>query len=289
METEMSNSLLQNIGKRVRRQRSERKLRISDLAKLSRLSTRYISEVERGKGNISICKLNEIAIALNVPLRSLIPVTKKPNPRQEMDALLEECTEQSLQRVLSLASIVLGKKRPKAIALLGIRGAGKTTVGTALASTLGIPFVELMSRIETLAGIPQAAIFSFHGEQYYRRLELQALTELLSSSEPCVVALPGGIVTHGEAFELVKESCYSIWLSAAPEEYLQRVYAQGDTRPMEGFSNAMVELRRLVDSRTPLYRQADLTQNTSGQSVKAMVASLCKSIDARNTPSPIPA
>lgn len=279
MQTVISGELLETIGSRVRKQRRDLGLRASDLASLSGLSARFISDVERGKGNISICRLNDIAAALKRPLRSLLPIAEPTHPRSEIHALLEDCSDVELKRVLSLIGLVLGRERPRAIALLGIRGAGKTTVGSALGEALDVPFVELMSRIEELAGMPQASIFSFHGEGYFRRLELQALTELLASEENCVVALPGSVVTHTEAFELVKESCFSIWLRATPEEYLERVYAQGDTRPMEGCADAMVELCRLVEARTPLYEQADLSLDTSDQSVEAMVASLCSSLE----------
>jgi|TARA_B100000959_G_scaffold281631_2_gene346149 XRE family aerobic/anaerobic benzoate catabolism transcriptional regulator len=278
MKTNMSGELLETIGTSVRRQRLDLGLRASDLASLSGLSVRFVSEVERGRGNISISRLNDIAMALKRPLRSLLPIADEIHPRSEIQTLLEECSEEELKRVLSLMSLVLVRNRPRSLALLGIRGAGKTTVGSALGKALDVPFVELTSRIEELAGIPQAAIFSFHGEGYFRRLELQALTELLASEGTCVVALPGGVVTHTEAFELVKESCFSIWLRATPEEYLERVYAQGDTRPMEGCSDAMVELCRLVEDRMPLYEQANLTLDTSGQSVEAMIASLHSSL-----------
>ena len=272
---------LLGIGDRVRQQRGKLGLRISDLADLSGLSARYISDLERGKANISIRKLSEVAVALRLPVKALVPAGEKTHPRKTIDSMLEDCSEEELQRVLALIGLVLGKERPRVVAMLGIRGAGKSTVGRALAEELSIPFVELKSRIETLAGIPQSAIYSFHGERYHRRLEFQALTDILSKEETCVVALPGGIVAHAEAFELVKESCLSIWLRATPEEYLGRVYAQGDTRPMESCTDAMVELRRLVEERAPLYQQATISLDTSGKSVEEMVASLSQSLEGR--------
>ena len=270
---------LQEVGDRVRKHRTRLGLRISDLATLSGLSARYLSDVERGKANISILKLNEIALALKLSIKTLVPSGERTHSRQAINGMLDDCVEAELQRILSLMGLVLGKERPRAIALLGIRGAGKSTVGKALADELGVPFVELKGQIEALAGIPQAAIYSFHGERYYRRLEFRAITELLSQDGTCVVALPGGIVAHAEAYDLIKESCFSIWLRASPEEYLGRVYAQGDTRPMEGRTDAMIELRRLVEDRTPLYQQANLTVDTSGKSIESLVTSISKSLE----------
>ena len=272
-------TLLGTIGQRVRARRKQAGLRLADLSGRAGLSGRYLSEVENGRGNISIGKLSAVASALNVPLRSLMPEEEQPGAREGVNAILDDCTEEDLIRVASLAGLVLGKRKPRVVAMLGIRGAGKSTVGGALAAELGLPFVELVDRIEELAGISLGSVFSFHGEGYYRRLELQALSELLASGEVCVVALPGGIVAHNDAFELVRESCYSVWLKATPEEYLGRVYAQGDTRPMEGRADAMVELRRLVESRDALYRQANMEVSTSGVAPEQIVEQLKMELD----------
>ena len=267
-------ALLGSIGERVRGRRKARGLRLSDLSKLAGLSGRYLSEVENGRGNISISKLSAIADALEVPVSALLPEQERRGLRRSVDALLDECSDEELQRVSSLMGLVLGRRPPRVVALLGIRGAGKSTVGKRLAEELRLPFVELVDRIEELAGISLGAVFSFHGEGYYRRLELQALSELLSSGEACVVALPGGLVAHADAYDLVRQSCFSIWLKATPEEYLGRVYAQGDTRPMEGRTDAMIELRRLVESREPLYRQATVEISTSGVAPEEIVKRL---------------
>ena len=271
--------LLEGVGARVRAARGRAGYRIADLATKSGLSARFISDLERGKANISIGKLHSLSEALDVPLRTFLPNMEPRGLRSDIESMLDGCTLAELQRVLSLLGLVLGQERPRAVAMMGIRGAGKSSVGVELAEKLDLPFIELVSRIEQLAGIPQSAIFSFHGENYYRRLELQALTELVSSREACVVALPGGLVTHSEAFNLVKESCFSVWLRATPEEYLGRVYAQGDTRPMDGRENAMIELRNLVENRERLYEQANTTINTSGKSIEEIVERLANELD----------
>ena len=264
--------LLQMIGERVRAERVRRGERIADLATRSSLSPRYVSDVERGKGNISIGRLDAMAKALEVPLRTLLPSADRKGARVQIDAWLDECSADELQQVSTLISMVLGRQRSGVIALLGIRGAGKSSIGVALAASLGLPFVELVDEIEALAGMDQAAIFSFHGESYYRRLELRALTALIATGRPSVVALPGGVVTHSEAFDLIKASTQSVWLRATPEEYLERVYAQGDLRPMDGHDNAMEALRALVALRDPLYTQCDLSVNTSNASIAALVS-----------------
>ena len=269
-------SLLEGVGRRVRDRRCQLGLTISQLAELANLSGRYLSDVEHGRGNISIGKLDSIAGALTLPLKGLLPDTERTNSRLTVESMLDDCSEADLHRVLSLIGLVLGRQRPKVVALLGIRGAGKTTVGKALAQKMNLPFVELVERIEALAGISQSAIFSFHGESYYRRLEMKALTELVAERRECVVALPGGVVAHSEAFELVQESCISVWLRATPGEYLGRVYAQGDTRPMEGRANAMAELKRLVERRKSLYSRASMEVNTSGVEVSDIVDQLTK-------------
>jgi XRE family aerobic/anaerobic benzoate catabolism transcriptional regulator len=268
---EQQQRLLQMVGERVRAQRLRRGERIADLATRSDLSPRYVSDVERGKGNISIGRLDAIAKALEVPLRTLLPSAERKGARAQIDTWLDDCSAQEMQRISTLISLVVGRQRSGVIALLGIRGAGKSSIGRALAVALNLPFIELVNEIEALAGMEQSAIFSFHGESYYRRLELRALTVLISSGRPVVVALPGGVVTHSEAFDLIKASTQSVWLRATPEEYLERVYAQGDLRPMDGHDNAMEALHAMVALRDPLYTQCDLSVNTSDASISELV------------------
>ncbi len=211
-----------------------------------------------------------LAEALQTPLDGLIKPIEE-GPKIALVRLLESCSDEQAARVLEVIEITLGHRRPGMIALLGLRGAGKTSVGAALGEALGLPFVELADQIELLAGMPLGDIFTLHGEAYYRRLELRSFSELVVSGQPCVVALPGGIVGSEASRTLIAESCTSIWLRAEAEDYWARVFSQGDTRPMRGRHDAMADLRALVKQRHPLYAAADLTVDTSGIALAQVV------------------
>jgi XRE family aerobic/anaerobic benzoate catabolism transcriptional regulator len=271
--------LPQRIGSRVRRRRGELGLTVRSLSELSGLSARFLADVETGKANISIVRLADLAGALQLSITSLIrPMAG--GTRQAIDDLLADCTESDLVRVLGGIELALGRRTPKIVALTGIRGAGKSAVGLQLAGALDVPFVELTDHIEARAGLGLSDIFTLHGEQYYRSLEIACFAALVDANEPCVVALPGGIVGSDAARELLRGSCTSVWLHATPEEYWDRVFAQGDTRPMAGRSDAMADLRALIDRREPLYRQADHVIDTSGIQPEQVAAAVLAALDA---------
>ncbi len=255
-------SIHHRIGARIRARRTDLGLTLPQLAEAAGVSARFLSDVETGKANISIGRLAGIAAALGTPLHALVREPPR-GPRAAIDALLDRCDEAQLRRIQALVEGAVGARRPAIVALLGIRGAGKSTVGPLLAEALGIPFVELDARISARAGMPVGDIFTLHGEPYYRRLEYECLQALVDAGEPCVVALPGGIVGHDAARQLIDAHCASVWLRADPEDYWARVFAQGDTRPMQGRDDAMAELRALVARREPLYARSDLVQDTS--------------------------
>ncbi len=167
------------------------------------------------------------------------------------------------------------------MALLGIRGAGKSTVGPRLAEALELPFVELDERIEAAAGLSLADLFAIHGEPYYRRLEARCVTRLLAEREACVLALPGGIVGNEEAWELVLRGSLCAWLKASPEDHMARVLAQGDRRPMADRTDAMAELRSLIAARESLYRQADVIVETSSATVGEVTSEVVRAIEQR--------
>lgn len=223
--------ILEGIAKVVRLRRQALGLTAKVVAQNANLSPRYFAQVEKGQANISILRLEALAHALQVELPAFI--------------------EQALMR-------------PKSIALLGIRGAGKSTVGQSLARIMGIEFVELDSAIEAKCGLNLTEIFSLHGEDYYRRLELNSLTDILASQTPAVVALSGGVVQNPQAYEKVLTGFTTIWLRAKAEDYMQRVLDQGDHRPMANRDDAMSELRTLVRAREPHYQRAALRVETSG-------------------------
>ena len=259
--------ILRRIGGRVRRLRQELDLSMRELAARADLSPRFLSDVESGAGNIAVGRLARIGDALGVPLTELVRPPRGDSVREEIDALLDGRSDEELASVRRTLEILLGRRRRHVIALLGIRGAGKSSVGAKVAAELGVPFVELDERIEAAAGMAAADIFAFHGESHYRELEARCLAALVAEHRPCVVALPGGVVGNDEALTLLRSACRTVWLQAKAEEYWTRVFEQGDTRPIEGHEDAMDDLRRMIKQREPLYRQSDLVVQTSGRSV----------------------
>jgi XRE family aerobic/anaerobic benzoate catabolism transcriptional regulator len=261
-------NLLIRLGQRVRNLRKQKDLTIKELANITGLSLRFLSQVEAGEGNIALSRLAQIANALEIGLSELLLDVEEGRSnadhlRSEIDAMLAGRSETELILAKRLLKMALGETQRNAIALLGLRGAGKTTVGKRLAAKLAVSFCELDERIEDMAGLSLSEIFAIHGETYYRKLEAQALVDLLARSQSTIIALPGGIVNNPEAFQFTKEHCITIWLKAHPEDHMERVLAQGDRRPMANRPNAMAELQAILTAREPFYRQATITVDTS--------------------------
>ena len=236
--------VIRRVGARVRQTRAERRMTMRELAERSGLSLRFVSQLEAGEANIAIGRLASVARALGVPIAEL--VAEKP----------------------------LWREKGESIALLGLRGAGKSTIGPRLASDLGLEFVELDEKIEESAGMEVAEIFSLHGEGYYRRLERECLEALLGQGRPRVIALSGGIVHNEEAFSIARRRCTTVWLKAHPNDHMQRVIDQGDRRPVANRPDAMAELRAILAAREPLYSLADITLDTSRLGIDEAVESL---------------
>lgn len=264
-QTQEPSSLLTTVGRRVRALRTDHGWTLRQLAERAGLSPRFVSQLEAGKGNIAIGRLDNVARALGVPLADLVAQTDPASTRARIDQLLAGRDEAELRRCADAIALVLGEGQRQGIALLGLRGAGKSTLGAQLAAALGLPFVELDERIEGAAGLSLTEVFTLHGEAYYRRLERQCLADLLGQPQPCVVALSGGVVHNEEAFALARDHLTTVWLQAEPADHMQRVLAQGDRRPVDQSqsADAMAELRALLASREPLYKQAEVTVDTS--------------------------
>jgi XRE family transcriptional regulator, aerobic/anaerobic benzoate catabolism transcriptional regulator len=267
-----ADGLLGRLGQRVRALRKQREMTLKELSEATGLSLRFVAQLEAGEGNIAVSRLASVAAALGIGLVELLADvepggSRAERLRAEIDAMLAGRSESELTAAQRILRMAFGEERRLAVALLGLRGAGKTSVGTRLAQLLKLPFWELDERIEDIAGLGLTEIFALHDESYYRRLEAQALIDLLARNKPAVIALPGGIVNNPEAFALLKLQCVTIWLRALPEEHMKRVLAQGDRRPVANRPNAMAELRAILSAREPLYEQSDLIVDTSNSNV----------------------
>jgi XRE family aerobic/anaerobic benzoate catabolism transcriptional regulator len=230
---------------------------IREVADRSGVSPRFLSDLEGGKGNISVSRLADVARALDVRLVALLPSEEK---------------------------------RTTIVSLVGLRGSGKSTIGKSLAKRLGIAFVELDSLVEKRADLSLGELFSLHGEAYYKRLAYEVLLKVLAQDEPAVIATGGSIVTDAESWQLLRRRTHTVWLKATPEDHWKRVLGQGDTRPMANRTSAMSELRSILSQRAPLYAEAEQTIDTSSvrvaEAVKIIAAAVREKDDRGAAPRP---
>jgi XRE family aerobic/anaerobic benzoate catabolism transcriptional regulator len=272
---------LEQLGQRVRTMRALRGMSRKVLAKVSGISERYIAQLESGKGNVSIVLLRRVSNAMGAHLEDLIPVAE-PAPDWPVirDLLRKASTSQIARAKDILASDSASAQRTSfaGIALIGLRGAGKSTLGRTLAKKIGWSFVELNKEIEAQNGLSVAEIIALYGQEGFHRMEQAALANLLARKELMVLATGGGIVSEPVTFDLVLSSFYTIWLKAEPEEHMARVRAQGDLRPMADDRSAMSELRTILVSREPLYARASAVVDTAGLSVDDAAARLIDAV-----------
>lgn len=263
--------VLTGLGERVRQARARRGMTRRALAQHSQVSERYLAQLEAGDGNASLLVLHRVAVALNAPLTELID--ERPAASIEwvlLEQLLKDLPAATLQRVrhqLQQEITENGRTRGRRIALIGLRGAGKSTLGAQLAAHYARPFVELDREIERSAGASLEEIFLLYGQAGYRRHELRCLEQILEQYPSCVIATGGSIVSEPETYALLLSTCLTVWLKAAPEEHMARVIAQGDMRPMSGNSEAMDDLRRILSERASRYAQADISVDSTGQDI----------------------
>jgi len=275
-------TFLEQLGQRVRTMRALRGMSRKVLAKVSGISERYIAQLEAGRGNVSIVLLRRVSNAMGAHLEDLIPAAE-PSPDWAVirDLLRKASPSQVSQAKDILAGQNASTQRLKSfagIALIGLRGAGKSTLGKLLAKKIGWNFVELNKEIEAQNGLSVAEIIALYGQEGFRRLEQAALTQLLARQELTVLATGGGIVSEPVTFDLILSSFYTIWLKAEPEEHMARVRKQGDLRPMADDRSAMAELRNILVSREPLYARASAVVDTAGLSVEAAAARLLDAV-----------
>jgi XRE family aerobic/anaerobic benzoate catabolism transcriptional regulator len=240
-------AFLHRLGDRVRRWRDGAGVTRKSLAASSGVSERYLAQLESGRGNISVLLLRKVSRAMGVPIETLVR-------EDEQHA------------------------RPGRIALLGLRGAGKSTLGRKLAEALALPFVELDQEVEKEAGQKLGEVFAMYGQEAFRRFERRALARVLREHPRAVIATGGSLVTDSGTYALLRESCYCVWLKASPDEHMSRVIAQGDMRPFKGRSTALDEIKKLLEDRRDLYGRSDLTIDTSGKPLKQTLEHLKRAL-----------
>ena len=250
-----STQFLSAVGRAVREAREQRGMARKMLSRAADVSERYLAQLEGGEGNASIVLLRRVAAALGVGLADLLDADERTAERESV--------------------------RRKRIALIGLRGAGKSTLGGHLAKHLRRPLVELDREIEREAGIGLSEVFLLYGQAGYRRIERRCLERMIADQQDMVLTAGGGIVSDAGTYKLLLANCFTAWIRAAPEEHMARVVAQGDMRPMRGQPEAMEDLRRILASREPFYGKADVTIDTTRQSVQRSFTALKKSINPK--------
>ena len=266
---------LAHLGERVRAWRLEQGVTRKSLALASGVSERYLAQLESGHGNISVLLLRKVAQAMQVPVEDL--ARENGDMPAELALLTRFAAALRPEKIAAAHRLLLaqfGSPRKRRVALLGLRGAGKSSLGARLAETLGVPFVELDREVEREAGSDLGAVFSIYGHDAYRRFERRALERVLRQHDRAVIATGGSLVTDQDNYDLLRERCYCVWLRASPEEHMSRVISQGDMRPFKGRSAALDEIRRLLADRDRLYARADAVLDTSGKPVRQSLAQL---------------
>jgi XRE family aerobic/anaerobic benzoate catabolism transcriptional regulator len=273
-------ALLTALGARVRELREARGQTRRALSAASGLSERFLADIEAGEGNISLQRLDELGRALGTTSVALLSraQAKEAAAPEGLRALLAGLSRDELQEAQRWLKARFGGGGGPLVALLGLRGAGKSTIGRKLSQRLSLPFVELDEMVERAAGLSLAGLFSLHGEAYYRRMAREILTAFLAETDAAVIAIGGSLVTDRDAYGLLQKRCTTVWLQARAEDHWQRVLAQGDERPGAASPHAQAELRALLKAREPLYAQAHLAVDTSKLGVQGAVESIAKSL-----------
>lgn len=284
-----ANAILAELGARVRAWRARRGMTRKALATDSGLSERFLADVESGKGNVSINSLEATARALNIAVIDLLQDAPRP-ALARTQGLLARLDDSQLDQAYGLLGSTFGLSdalgREQRVALIGLRGAGKSTLGVQLAAERGVPFIELDREIEREAGTSMNEILLLHGQAGYRRYERRALLRIAEEQPDGVVMTTGGsIVSERETFDLLQSRFYCVWLKASPEEHMARVVAQGDMRPFDASGanhEALDDLRRILSSREALYARADAVVDTAARTLKQSMTDLKRAVPQTN-------
>jgi XRE family aerobic/anaerobic benzoate catabolism transcriptional regulator len=279
------NNFLEFLGKRVRELRNRRGLTRKMMAREADVSERHLAQLEAGEGNVSIVLLRRIAAALNVSLAELFAAeTETRHEKVLIQRFLERLPAHRVEDAMFRLLREFGDEeaeRRKRVALIGLRGAGKSTLGSRLGQEMNLPFIELDREIEKDTGMPLGEIFSLYGQAGYRAIERRSLERVLHEQERAILSVGGGVVSEKETYDYLLSNCYTVWIKARPEEHMARVIAQGDLRAIAGGNQAMEDLRRILEAREPLYRKADMYLDTSGHSVEESFAKLKAALQAK--------
>ena len=248
------------------------------------MSMRYLAQLEGGEGNISIGLLQQVATALELPIEALITETTSQTAElRHVTALYQKADVATRARALQVLDPTCERKsKAERICLIGLRGAGKSTLGALLASDLGVPFLELNTEIEARIGVPVREIIALYGEDGYRQIEAETLNKIIATHERLVLAVAGGIVSSPQTFDNVLTDFHTVWIKAQPSEHMDRVRAQGDLRPMAGNPQAMEQLRQILKTRERHYAKASYQLDTSGQNIQTSRAELNALLKAHN-------
>jgi XRE family aerobic/anaerobic benzoate catabolism transcriptional regulator len=278
---------LKSLGNRVRQARARRGMTRKQLARDSKVSERYLAQVEAGTGNISVLVLRRLAKALNVSVDVLL--SEGPEPPVELAHTVEFLRRLPFDDLKLARQLLLHQfggidpaARHRRIALIGLRGAGKSTLGNALAARLEMPFIELDQVIEKESGLTLSLIFDFRGQEGFRQLERQSLDNVIQRYPCFVMATGGSLVSEPGTFERLLSTCFTVWVKASPDEHMKRVIAQGDMRPMSDNRDAMSDLQRILAEREVLYNKADIQLDTAGHTCEESLEMLMKAL--RDTP-----
>ena len=276
-----ADAYLHRLGERVRTLRNQRGMTRKALAQHAKVSERYLAQLEAGLGNCSIVLLRRIARAIGLPVTQLVHDGAEPPLdlvllTQFLERLAPDMLVEARKLVTEHFSSPAEDRRR--IAMIGLRGGGKSTLGQLLAEHLGVPFIELDREIERRSGANLSEIFDMFGQETFRRAEREALDEVLRWHPHFVIATSGSIVTEPGTLELLLASCFTVWVRAEPEEHMKRVMAQGDMRPMANNARAMEDLVSILKSREPLYAKAEVVLATTGKTPEQNLAELLRVI-----------
>ncbi len=279
-QDEDAGKLIMEVANRVRATRARRGLTRKNLAHHSDISERYLAQVEGGEANVSLVLLARIADALGVPVDSLLPHRNNCCVEHEqlgrlIDSMDEDIQDKAWQLLNETFSNQTGVKR-KGVALIGLRGAGKSTLGEHLARHYATPFIRLDEMISGLAGLEMGELISLTGQSVFRRYELEALQKTRDDYQYVIIEAGGSLVSEPETYKLLRRYFYTVWVSALPEDHMSRVTAQGDLRPLDGHSQPMHDLKRILNERASDYALADYELMTSGRSIDSCLTDLVK-------------